>query len=119
MTEGTSNRIRVTEYLVADLTTNRWRCFRCDAEIADLESNYKTGTMVRARDPHEIHDPGFDGAYTFAPDPDWAQIVEFYCPGCYTMIETEYLPPGYPLTHDIDLNTEALRQRAAQAQSSR
>ena len=36
--------------------------------------------------------------FTYAPDPKWCRIIEFYCPGCGTMIENEYVPPGLPLT---------------------
>jgi acetone carboxylase gamma subunit len=37
--------------------------------------------------------------------------VEFYCPGCAALLECEYLPPGHPLTHDIELDIDALRAR--------
>jgi acetone carboxylase gamma subunit len=38
-------------------------------------------------------------------------FVEFYCPGCGTMVENELLPPGYPPTHDIELDIDALKAR--------
>jgi len=50
-----------------------------------------------------------EGAYTFAPDPEWCRILEFVCPGCATLLEVEYLPPGHPITHDIELDIEALK----------
>jgi len=39
------------------------------------------------------------------------QIVEFYCPSCGTQIETEYLPPGHPITHDVELDLDSLKER--------
>jgi len=39
------------------------------------------------------------------------RIVEFYCPGCGTQVETEYLPPGHPITHDIEIDLDTLKQR--------
>ena len=39
------------------------------------------------------------------------RIVEFYCSGCGTQLETEYLPPGHPITHDIEIDVERLKQR--------
>ncbi len=54
-----------------------------------------------------------EGEYTFAPDPDWIRILEFYCPGCGRQIETEYLPPGHPITHDIELDIDSLKARLA------
>jgi acetophenone carboxylase len=41
------------------------------------------------------------------------RIVEFYCPGCGVQIETEYLPPGHPLTHDIEVDIDRLKNRIA------
>ena len=39
------------------------------------------------------------------------RIVEFYCPGCGTQIETEYLPPGHPITYDIEIDIDSLKER--------
>ena len=49
--------------------------------------------------------------FTYAPDPTWCRIVEYYCPQCGTLIENEYLPPGHPLTHDIELDIDKLKER--------
>ena len=62
---------------------------------------------------HEIHRPILDADkydYTYAPDPQWCRIVEFYCPACGTMVENEYLPPGHPLTNDIELDIDKLKE---------
>ena len=66
----------------------------------------------------EIHRPILDDSYpfTYAPDPKWCRIIEFYCPSCGTMIENEYLPPGHPLTHDIELDIDSLKARHAGAE---
>jgi acetone carboxylase gamma subunit len=37
--------------------------------------------------------------------------VEFYCPHCAQLVETEYLPPGHPITHDLEIDIDALRTR--------
>jgi len=58
-----------------------------------------------------VHPPLIEGEYTFSPDPAWVRIVEFYCPGCGVQIETEYLPPGHPLTHDIEVDVDRLKSR--------
>ncbi|MDP2728764.1 MAG: acetone carboxylase subunit gamma, partial [Dehalococcoidia bacterium] len=49
--------------------------------------------------------------YDYAPHPDWSRIIEFYCPGCGTMVENEYLPPGHPITHDIELDISRLKKK--------
>ena len=110
---------RITEYLDLDLEAERWSCNRCGADLGAARANYKEGCLIAARDPREVHPPlveGADQAYTFAPDPDWCRIVEFYCPGCGTMIETEYLPPGHPITHDIELDIDSMRRRLGESE---
>lgn len=102
------SRHRVTEYLDVDVATGEWVCNRCEHRLGRIERSYKEGCLVRARDPREVYQPHVDEDYDFAPDPDWVRIVEFYCPGCATMVENEFLPPGHPITHDIDLQLSAL-----------
>jgi acetone carboxylase, gamma subunit len=104
-------RLRVTEYLDLDLSDEGWYCHVCGHGFGSARGNYKEGCLVHERDPREIHQPIIEGEYTFAPDPEWVRIVEFYCQGCGTQIETEYLPPGHPITHDIEIDVDTLQQR--------
>jgi len=106
-------RIRFTEYLDLDLDDERWHCNRCGRELTSAREDYKRGCLVHERDPREVHPPLIEGEYTFSPDPAWVRIVEFYCPGCGVQIETEYLPPGHPLTHDIEVDVDRLKSRIA------
>lgn len=109
-------RIRITEYLDLDLGDETWYCNRCGQPLTSARKNYKEGCLVYNRDPHEIHPPLIEGEYTFAPDPDWVRILEFYCPGCGTQIETEYLPPGHPITHDIEIDIDSLKERLSRGE---
>ena len=102
---------QITEYLDIDLETEMWCCHRCGKELVSARENYKRGCLVYERDPRTIYQPVIDGPYTFSPDPEWARIVEFYCPGCGVMIENEILPPGHPITHDIELDIDKLKQK--------
>jgi acetophenone carboxylase len=104
-------KIIITEYLDLDVDETKWYCSSCDRSLIDSEENYKKGCLVYSRDPREIHNPVFEAEYNFAPDPDWVRIIEFYCPGCGVQIETEYLPPGHPITHDIDIDVVKLKAR--------
>jgi acetophenone carboxylase len=113
MTEKTAQRIRVTEYLDLQLDNEQWCCNRCGHVLGSARENYKRGCLLHDRDPREIHAPLVQGQYTFSPDPLWVRIVEFYCPGCGTQMETEYLPPGHPITHDIEIDLDALKRRLA------
>ena len=111
-------RIRVTEYLDLDLGDEQLYCHVCGHRFGAARNKYKEGCLVYQRDPREVHQPLINAPYTFAPDPDWVRIVEFYCPQCGTQVETEYLPPGHPITHDIEINIDKLQQRLAQGELS-
>ncbi|KDA41499.1 acetone carboxylase subunit gamma [Frankia sp. B2] len=105
-------RVPMTEYLVIDLDTERWVCRVCGRDIWSAHGNYKLGCLVYDRDPREIHQPIIDPdryEFTFSPDPTYCRILEFYCPGCATQIETEYVPPGHPPTADLVIDVAALR----------
>ena len=104
-------RIHFTEYLLLDLNDECWYCHDCGHLLISARNNYKRGCLVAERMPEEIHAPVIQGPYTFAPDRDWIRIVEFYCPGCARQIETEYLPPGHPITHDIEVDLDSLKAR--------
>jgi acetone carboxylase, gamma subunit len=103
--------IRVTEYLDLRLDDERWICHVCGQDLGSARTNYKEGCRAHERDPREIHRALIEGEYTFAPDPEWVRIVEFYCPSCSTQVETEYLPPGHPITHDIEIDIDRLKER--------
>lgn len=109
-------QVLITEYLRIDLDTEQWQCRRCNHVIGPARELYKEGTLVYHRDPREIHPPLLDPAKyakTFAPDPEWCAILEYYCPGCGTLIETEYTVPGHPPVRDLELDIDALKAQWA------
>lgn len=103
--------IRFTESVDLDLDNECWSCNRCRRTLGSARDTYKRGCLVYERNPTEIHPPLIEGEYTFSPDPDWVSILEFYCPQCGVQIETEYLPPGHPITVDIEVDLDRLKQR--------
>lgn len=109
-------KLKVTENLDMDLQNEQWCCNSCGQVIAPAAENYKSGCLVCERKPREIHDPVIDAPYNFAPDENWVRILEFYCPGCGLQIETEYLPPGHPITHDIEIDIQSLKERLAKGE---
>jgi acetone carboxylase gamma subunit len=105
-------RVRITEYLEIDLKTEQWCCQRCGTALIGARENYKKGCLVAERPLQEVHPPLNEGQiFSFCPDPEYCRLIEFYCPNCGVMIENEYLPPGHPITHDIDLDIDALKLR--------
>ncbi|WP_298446188.1 acetone carboxylase subunit gamma [Gordonia sp. (in: high G+C Gram-positive bacteria)] len=110
-------RVPMTEYLLIDLDTERWVCRVCAQDMGSAHGNYKPATLAYDRDPREIHQPIIDPEryeYTFSPDPGYCRIVEYYCPGCATQIEVEYLPPGHPPAIDMIIDIPALRAQWAE-----
>jgi acetone carboxylase gamma subunit len=105
-------KVRITESLDIDIEREMWCCNRCGYELISARKNYKEGCLIKARDPREIYQPLVKGKnYSFAPDPEWCRIVEFYCPRCGIMFENELLPLGHPITHDIELDLEKLKEK--------
>lgn len=105
-------KVFITAALAIDLDDEQWQCTRCAHKLGPARSSYKEGTVVRERDPSEVHAPILDRdryEYTFAPDPEWCRILEYFCPHCGRQVEVEYLPPGHPPAHDIDLDIDALK----------
>ena len=113
-----ANKIRVTEYVDLDLDAEQWLCNRCGHLLGPARDNYKKGCLLYGRDPRDVHNPIIDGKYTFSPDPDWIRIVEFYCPGCGVQVDTEYLPPGHPITWDIEIDIDSLKAKLASGEVS-
>lgn len=106
-------RLHIAEYIDVDMDTERWHCHSCGHDLGPAREDYKRALLIGERDPSEIHAPGFEGQYTFSPNGDWIRILEFYCPHCGRQCETEYLPPGHPLTRDTDLDLDSLKNRLA------
>ena len=105
-------KVRITEHLEIDLDNEQWCCRRCGNALISARENYKKGCLVAERPLREVHPPLNEGQpYSFCPDPDFCRLLEFYCPHCGGMMENEYLPPGHPITHEIELDLKALRKR--------
>jgi acetone carboxylase gamma subunit len=105
-------KVLMTEYLRIDLDAEVWQCRVCDHEIGSARSNYKEGMLVYNRNPQDIHPPVIDPEkyeFTFSPDPEWVRILEYYCPSCGTMVETEYTVPGHPPLYDMEVDLDALK----------
>lgn len=109
-------KVRITEYLDIDLGAEQWCCHSCGRELIGARRNYKEGCAVAEIPLQEAHPPMVQGAaYSFTPNPDYCRLIEFYCPSCGTLIENEYLPPGHPITHEIELDIDALKRRHLEA----
>ena len=111
---GTANRVNITEYLRIDLETERWECRVCDCDLAERPRELQArpaGLRPRpARDPPAAPRPK-SYEFTYAPDPTWCRILEYYCPGCGTH-DRDRVPAARP---SADARHRA-RHRRAEAQ---
>lgn len=77
----------------------------CGQEFTDYRVNWKVRARVFVRQTaeqfQELYPPGMH------PEPGWQEIREYYCPGCYALLQVETVPPGYPPVFEFlpDLQT--------------
>ena len=57
------------------------------------------------RDTEELLEEIYDPYHRC--DPQWMQLREFYCPGCFALLEVEAVPPGYPVLYDFKPDIDA------------
>lgn len=81
------------------------RC-ECGHEFGDYRVNWKLHALVFVRNTPELMADIFPGQ--LAPDPDWMELREFYCPACARQLEVEAVPPGYPIVLDFEPDLDAL-----------
>ena len=82
------------------------RIVKCDCghEFGPYTENWKHGARVRVRNTVEsLKELYRDYEHC---DPDWMELREYFCPGCFTLLEVEALPPGYPVVFDFKPDLE-------------
>jgi acetone carboxylase gamma subunit len=112
-------KMRITETLEIDLDKEMWCCRRCHAEICPVREPFVRGCLVYERPADEIYGPSIpvkqdSDSISYAPDPDFMRVVEFYCPECGAIITIQYLPPGHPIVTEIELDIDKLKERTSQ-----
>lgn len=71
----------------------------CGHEFGDYRVNWKLRALVNVRkSPEELKEIY---PYPGAPDPEYCEIREYYCPGCGNQLQVETLPAGYPIVMDF------------------
>ncbi len=87
------------------------RIIKCDCghEFCDYRENWKTKSRVILRDTKEKLDELYPSL--MHANPDWSELREFYCPGCFTLLENECVPPGYPVIHDFVPDLDAFYEK--------
>ena len=94
-------------HLYIVLKPNGQKVVKCDCgnEFGSYKENWKLNASIRVRDTdeklEEIYPP------MMHCDPEWMELREYFCPSCFTLLEVEAVPPGYPIVFDFlpDLET--------------
>ena len=90
--------MRIHYYLEVD-ETDKIKCLKCGHIICDASENYKKHVPRAELRPDEI--PGQ------RPRAEEALVVyyEYYCPGCFTLLDVEIAEKGAPPLWDIQIKT--------------
>ena len=87
------------------------RIIKCDCghEFGPYTENWKHAARVHVRNDVESLKELYR-SYEHS-DPDWMELREYFCPGCFTLLEVEALPPGYPVIFDFKPDLEAFYEK--------
>jgi len=90
--------MRIHYYLDLDDTTKKIKCRQCGHDICPGSENYKTNVPRAEVWPDEVK-------CGRRPTKGEARLCyyEYYCPGCYTMLDVEVAEPGSPPVWDIQI----------------
>jgi len=73
----------------------------CGHELCSADENWKLECDIRAREEQEETAELYPELMT--PDPDWTfQIREYFCPECYSLLDVEAVPAGYPILQKFE-----------------
>ena len=72
---------------------------RSDAghDFCRWDENWKMHALVFVRDTDELYQEIYPPLSH--PEGDWMELREYYCPISGHLLETEAVPPGYPVVH--------------------
>ncbi len=87
------------------------RIVKCDCghEFGDYRKNWKLKCRVRVRDTFETLEELYPKY--MSSHPDWMELREFFCPGCFTLLDTESVPPGYHVVFNFLPDIDAFYEK--------
>jgi acetone carboxylase gamma subunit len=71
----------------------------CGHEFGDHRVNWKLRALTHVRDTEEELEELYP--YPGAPEPEYCEIREYYCPGCGAQLQVDTVPFGYPVVFDF------------------
>jgi len=95
---GGQVEMRIHYYLDIDEATNKIVCRKCGHVICDCSENYKLHVPRAEVWPDEVY-----GGWRPPREDSILCYYEYYCSGCYTMLDVEIMEPGSPPLWDIQV----------------
>jgi acetone carboxylase gamma subunit len=89
--------MRIHQYLEIDKNRNI-RCLKCSYVLCNATENYKAYAPRAEKDPADL--PGI------RPTMGMHVYYEYYCPGCYTMLDVEVANKGDAPLWDIQIDMD-------------
>lgn len=72
----------------------------CGEDLCDANENWKKACQVRVREDDDLNDLYPEYMHV---DPDWTfELREWFCPGCYELVDVDAVPVGYPVLKPFD-----------------
>jgi N-methylhydantoinase B len=68
------------------------------ADLCRWDENWKMHTVLFVRDTDELYRELYPELGH--PEGEWQELREYYCPESGRLLETEAVPPGYPVVHE-------------------
>lgn len=92
-------------YIVKKQDGNRVVKCDCGHEFGSYQENWKLSASIRVRNTEEELQEIYPEMMHC--NPEWMELREYFCPGCWSLLEVEAVPPGYPVIFDFlpDLET--------------
>jgi len=89
--------LRISDHLYIVSKGSGKRITKCDCghEFGDYRVNWKLNSKIRIRNTEEEMAKVIS-IEEVIPNTDLMEIREFYCPGCFSQLGVEVIPPGYP-----------------------
>ena len=103
------SRVRFGEKILLPLAEHLYvvagaegRVVKCDCghQFGPVTKNWKHAARILVRDTEELLEEIYDPYHRC--DPRWMELREYYCPGCWSLLEVEAVPPGYPVVFDFE-----------------
>ncbi|MHA1534144.1 MAG: acetone carboxylase subunit gamma [Promethearchaeota archaeon] len=71
--------------------------------------NWKLKCRIRVRDTFESIEKLYPKM--MGSDPEWEELREFFCPKCFTLLDVEAVPPGYPVIFNFLPDIDAFYEK--------